>query len=137
MSECFFTYGNRHFLAKNLTSYTDIYLKKVQYTPWIGVDCVFGKEFSFGGDLLKIEERFFIPKYQDGKFLKINPIFKKIINGFDFFEYKQKHGKDKKWLDYMKWIAEELEEQEALEYVICQSKEIIDLFNKWSNEGKL
>jgi hypothetical protein len=132
----FISYKNRHYVANNLTSYTDLYLNIVQKTPWVGIDCVFGKEFSFGGDLLKIEERFFILQFEDKGFFKTNPIYTKVVNGFNFYDYRLKFGQDKEWLDYIKWIATEINEEETLNEVIRQSQIVVDFLNQYNNESK-
>ena len=134
MPECIINGKNRYFLAKNLTSYTDISLLIKKYTI-NGMWCTWSKEFSFGGDKLEIETSFFVPSKLS--LFKSNPIYHKIKRGWKFSKYKEEFGQDKEWLDYMRYVAKETNTEKELEETISKSKEIVDLLNQWSEEGKL
>ena len=131
--ECVITYNHRHYLAKNLTSYTDIMLMTNVRQP-DGAWCSWVKEFSFGGDKLKIEEEFWVPKYIG--FFKKNPIYTKIMAVYKYSEYA-KNNSNSTWLDFCEWVAEDSGSEIELATVIEKSGIIIDLLNKWKEEGKI
>ena len=131
--DCIITYDHRHYLAKNLTSYTDIMLMTNVRQP-DGLWCAWKKEFSFGGDKLNVEEDFWIPKYLG--FFKKNPVYDKILNVYKYSDY-DKICPDGTWNDFCKWVAKDTGSEKELDAVIEKSKIIIDLLNKWKEEGKI
>lgn len=134
MSECWLYYNNRDYLAKNLTSHARVILNFKRYAMK-GIWCAWQKEFSFGGDKLIIEQEFFVKRKQS--FFKYNPIYNKIQRGFKFDEYKELYGKDKKWNEYCKYVAKETNSENELNKVFEDAQKVVDLLNKWSDEGKL